>query len=93
MLIQVVMMVAWSSGEIVDRVRKIAENDWFTNKTPIISILWGIFSLNFVNLIGHVLLIERLIATIFVGTYESNKRPYFSIAWISLLVGTLNFTC
>ncbi|CAK5080992.1 unnamed protein product [Meloidogyne enterolobii] len=29
--------------------------------------------------IGHVLLLERILATVFVSKYENNKKPYFSI--------------
>ena len=46
----------------------------------------------FTNMVGHVLFIERTIATIYAGSYETNgKCLLFNIAWISILV-PLNFS-
>jgi len=36
--------------------------------------------------IGHVLLLERILATVFVSKYENNKKPYFSIVCFIIVV-------
>nr|CAD2192287.1 unnamed protein product [Meloidogyne enterolobii] len=36
--------------------------------------------------IGHVLLLERILATVFVSRYENNKKPYFSIFCFIILM-------
>uniref|UniRef100_A0A914NQG1 Uncharacterized protein n=1 Tax=Meloidogyne incognita TaxID=6306 RepID=A0A914NQG1_MELIC len=40
--------------------------------------------------IGHVLLLERILATVFVSKYENNKKPYFSI-FCFIIVNFLSF--
>nr|CAD2136855.1 unnamed protein product [Meloidogyne enterolobii] len=40
--------------------------------------------------IGHVLLLERILATVFVSKYENNKKPYFSIVCF-IIVNVLSF--
>ncbi|KAF7633655.1 hypothetical protein Mgra_00006963 [Meloidogyne graminicola] len=38
------------------------------------------------NMVGHILLIERLLGTFFYKCYENYKKIYFSISWISFIV-------
>jgi hypothetical protein len=38
------------------------------------------------NFLAHVLVIERILATIFVRSYEHSKKPYFSAIWFILVV-------
>nr|CAD2153156.1 unnamed protein product [Meloidogyne enterolobii] len=45
----------------------------------------GLFCNYFLILIGHVIVLERLIATIFVCNYEVKKRKYFGIIWFLIL--------
>ncbi|KAF7635200.1 hypothetical protein Mgra_00005315, partial [Meloidogyne graminicola] len=47
---------------------------------------FGLFCNYFLILIGHPILIERLIATIFAKNYEIKKRKYFGIIWFIILV-------
>ena len=39
------------------------------------------------SMIGHVLLLERILATVFVSKYEHYKQPYFSIICFLIMVG------
>jgi hypothetical protein len=41
--------------------------------------------------IGHALLAERILATVFVSRYENNRKLYFSVVWFTLLVGFFYF--
>jgi hypothetical protein len=38
------------------------------------------------NFLAHVLVIERILATIFVRSYEHSKKPYFSAIWFIFVV-------
>ncbi|KAF7632469.1 hypothetical protein Mgra_00008165 [Meloidogyne graminicola] len=44
------------------------------------------FSIIFENLIGHVLIIERIFATIFIKNYENNLKWKFTFIWIFIVV-------
>jgi hypothetical protein len=43
----------------------------------------------FVTLVGHVLLIERFLATVLVSRYERLTTPWFSAVCIGILVLTI----
>ena len=48
-----------------------------------------ICTIQFMKFIGHILLIERLLATFMVYNYEQIRKPLFTIAWASILVHIL----
>jgi hypothetical protein len=52
-----------------------------------------IIALSFTNiifgsLVGHVLIIERIVATVFVRHYEQYKEWTFTVVWTVLVVGS-----
>jgi hypothetical protein len=67
------------------------QNDFNISLTPPLLLSIDIFFQQYVTVIGHVLLIERVLATVFVSCYENFRKPYFSIAWFIFLVGSIYF--
>uniref|UniRef100_A0A914HJS7 Uncharacterized protein n=1 Tax=Globodera rostochiensis TaxID=31243 RepID=A0A914HJS7_GLORO len=53
---------------------------------PPIILFQQISSIIFGNLVGHVLVVERMFATIYVEKYESYKEWYFTICWFLFTV-------
>ena len=49
------------------------------------TILW-VFSGQYINLLGHVLLVERMIATLLVHRYEQLRTPIINAVWFIALV-------
>jgi glycerol-3-phosphate O-acyltransferase len=47
--------------------------------------LFGFFGF-FRNMIAHVLVLERVMATFYVKNYERSRNPYFSIIWFAIIV-------
>ena len=52
----------------------------------------GFACVNFGNMIGHVLILERTMATLFTTKYSQTKVPIFGICCISILVGSLSLS-
>ena len=46
----------------------------------------GIFSAQYVNFLGHVLLVERMIATVLAHCYEQLRAPIINAVWFIVLV-------
>jgi len=45
-----------------------------------------LFASQFRQFLAHVLIVERLMATVFVQNYENWRKPYFSLIWLIILV-------
>ena len=59
--------------------------------SPLLIFCLALFVAMFTNMLGHVLFIERAIATIYASSYETNGKCLpFSVAWISILVWNNN---
>jgi hypothetical protein len=43
------------------------------------------------NLIGHVMIVERIMATLFVRKYEEWKSSWFTLGWMSMMVIFVDF--
>ena len=46
----------------------------------------GMGSMLLGSIIGHILLLERILATVLVSKYENIKKPYFSIFCFIIMV-------
>ena len=51
-----------------------------------ISLLLFYSNISFRSLLGHVIVLERLMATLLANKYEQNRRNLFSICWLSVVV-------
>jgi hypothetical protein len=67
-------------------VNHFALGDYGNSSTPPLLFAIDIFFLQYYAVIGHVLVIERVLATVFVRCYETFRKTYFSIAWVIVLV-------
>ncbi|CAK5080990.1 unnamed protein product [Meloidogyne enterolobii] len=63
--------------------------DFYNSQHKFIEML-GLGSMILGTFIGHVLILERILATVFVSKYENNKKPYFSI-FCFIIVTFLSF--
>nr|CAD2191021.1 unnamed protein product [Meloidogyne enterolobii] len=63
--------------------------DFYNSQHKFIEML-GLGSMILGTFIGHVLILERILATVFVSKYENNKKPYFSI-FCFIIVTSLSF--
>lgn len=45
------------------------------------------FANSFRNTLGHIILLERVIATVLANRYEAMDSPFFTIVWFVLTVG------
>ena len=79
-------IAAWALALMEVNVEKYLRNDaFFDGSKPIqwIVIFWG----TILVMLGHVLLVERVLSTVLIKTYETNKRWHFSISWLIISVG------
>uniref|UniRef100_A0A914ICW1 Uncharacterized protein n=1 Tax=Globodera rostochiensis TaxID=31243 RepID=A0A914ICW1_GLORO len=64
---------------------KFANSDMFFHGAIPVQIV-GMASLYFRNLMGHVLMAERVFATVYFRTYADNKAKHFTICWMGTLL-------
>jgi hypothetical protein len=86
LLVQAFVIAGWSTSQILTIVgSNFARNEFHFMNYPIYATICTIFFGQYFTIIGHVLLIERVLAT-FVNRYENYRKPYFSVVWFSVLV-------
>ena len=56
------------------------------NNGPLIIERGTVFIGQFLNTLGHVLLFERILSTVFVRTYETQTKCRFTICWLIITV-------
>jgi hypothetical protein len=47
------------------------------------------FFFGYLFAVGHILLLERVLATVRVSRYENHRSPWFSVGWFSIVVNIL----
>ena len=83
-------IAAWALALMEVNVEKYLRNDVFFDGSKFnqcLVIFWG----NILVMLGHVLLVERVLSTVLIRNYETNKRWHFSICWLIFSVKAIKF--
>ena len=90
LLVQSFDIAAWALALMEVNVEKYLRNDaFFDGSKPIqwIVVFWG----TILVMLGHVLLVERVLSTVLIKTYETNRRLHFSVCWLIFSVKAIKF--
>jgi hypothetical protein len=89
LLVQAAVVVWWAcTRTICLAVKLFIFHDPFWQSPPVLSAVDTV-ALKFMLQIGHVLLLERLLATWMVTRYEHFRSAWFSAGWLLVLVSCL----
>ena len=90
LLVQSFDIAVWALALMEVIVEKYLRNDVFFDGSKFnqfLVIFWG----NILVILGHVLLVERVLSTVLIRNYETNKRWHFSICWLIFSVKAIKF--
>jgi hypothetical protein len=73
------------TGRLIISTAKVFTGNVLWNGSKFLTFWFG-FSAFFRNFLAHVLVLERVMATVFVRNYEKWRKPNFSIAWFCIIV-------
>jgi hypothetical protein len=85
LLVQSLTIGGWALTQVVEIVLKLARESALSYGPSLLTAVDAFFN-QYLTLMGHILLAERILATVFAGRYEALSSPYINIGWFSVMV-------
>nr|CAD2189962.1 unnamed protein product [Meloidogyne enterolobii] len=85
LIVQSISIIGFETFRIIGIIEELIVCDVYYSGS-IVTQKFGFFFVLIRNFVGHILLIERLLATCFYKSYEHYRKAHFSIVWITIVV-------